>query len=293
MEGPTGGAGVYTQWHVMQEAHGRVKVLLDGQGADELLGGYFHYFPAYLRTRLEEALRTRHYREFRSIWQECKEIAALTGEGIFFTALRSLYPRSLRAAYLRWRLGDLLHPDFEAEVRRNGHAVDLTLPSRFPDELSNRLYWSLVKQSIPTLLHYEDRNSMAFSIEARVPFLDHRLVEFVLGLPYNLKINGSTTKYILRQAMRDVLPIEIVQRRDKKGYPTPAAKWFRQSEREKVREMLLSSELQDRKIFDVKALERILQRHYRGERDFSVEIWKCLTTEIWFRQFITMGEIGL
>lgn len=286
MEGPTGGAGVYTQWHVMREARGRVKVLLDGQGGDELLGGYFHYFPAYLRTRLEEAWGKRDYVEFGSIWQECKEIAALTGEGIFLTALRSLYPRSLRAAYLRWRLGDFLHPEFEAQARRKGYDANSSLPRRFPDELSDRLYWSLVKESIPSLLHYEDRNSMAFSIEARVPFLDHRLAEFMLGLPYDLKIKGSTTKHILRQAMQDILPTEIVDRRDKKGYPTPAAKWFRESERQKVKEILFSSELKGRKIFDVNALEKKLERHCEGERDFSVEIWKCLTTELWFRQFI-------
>ena len=127
---------------------------------------------------------------------------------------------------------------------------------------------------------------MAFSLESRVPFLDYRLVEFCLGLPVDLKIRGGETKLILRRALADLLPRAVLDRRDKKGYPTPAARWFRGPARRWAREILLDERTRRRHVLDLPTVERKLALHDSGARDLSWEIWRWLTTELWFRQLV-------
>lgn len=295
---PTAGPGLYSQWHVMKEAHGRVKVLLDGQGGDELLGGYFSYFPAYLGILLQKFLASRRPADLMAFIRSYRQISRLAPNTFLRTSLANALPGRVkaglaRAAGLARRLGvksraaaapPILHPDFVASVR--GQEIRREPTDRFEDDLNTVLYHHLTRQSIPALLHYEDRNSMAFSIEARTPFLDYRLVEFCLGLPYDLKIQGGTTKYILRKALQQDLPREIVERTDKKGYPTPVARWFREGQREKTREILYSREMERRKVFNADGVRQHFERHCRGEIDASWEIYRWLTTELWFRVFM-------
>ena len=127
---------------------------------------------------------------------------------------------------------------------------------------------------------------MAFSIEARTPFLDYRFVEFCLGLPYELKIRDGITKFILRESLRQDLPAEIIGREDKRGYPTPMARWFRESAKEHTQELLYSPEVQRRKIFNVQGIQDKVGKHCQGEIDASWEIYRWLTVELWFRAFI-------
>jgi asparagine synthase (glutamine-hydrolysing) len=127
---------------------------------------------------------------------------------------------------------------------------------------------------------------MAFSLESRVPFLDYRIVEFCLGLPVDAKIRGGETKLILRRALGDLLPPEVLARRDKKGYPTPAARWFRGVARDWAREILLDDRTRNRHVLDPAAVERRLAEHAEGSRDHSWQIWRWLTVELWFRQLV-------
>jgi asparagine synthase (glutamine-hydrolysing) len=294
---PTAGPGLYSQWHVMATAHGKVKVLLDGQGGDELLGGYFTYFDAYLSSLLKDFSKTKKPIYLSSFLQSIREIRRLTGKPYFLRHLerhlpavlktlvrrtmdhsRAIVPQSMRVA------PRVLHPDFVAAVQ--GHEIKRDYPAVLDNDLNNALYWHLVRQSIPALLHYEDRNSMAFSIEARTPFLDYRLVEFCLGLPYDMKIRHGTTKYILRKALERDLPPEISQRKDKMGYPTPMARWFRTIQKTNVEELLFSDEVRRRKILNPDGVKLQIDRHNRGEVDASWEIYRWITMELWFRRFI-------
>ena len=118
------------------------------------------------------------------------------------------------------------HPGLVERVA--GSQIERAGPAVSNDLLSDTLYWHLVRQSIPALLHYEDRNSMAFSIEARVPYLDYRIVEFALALDPGRKIHGSWTKWVLRKAVEPVMPKSVTWRRSKLGYPTPFARWLRE-----------------------------------------------------------------
>lgn len=291
---PAAAPGIFSQWNVMQTAHGRVKVLLDGQGGDELLGGYFPYFGAYLRA-IAVSARARGLGPTRDrLRREYAEISMLTGQ----TFERGL-PRLLRLAATAWLMGaprrrvtpwrmpveSSIHPAFAAQAAAHP-AHRENAPTWYTDPLNQTLADALLHTSIPGLLHYEDRSSMAFGIEARTPFLDVNLVEFVMGLPFEEKIKGATTKVLLRDAMAGVLPEPVRLRRDKKGYPTPLAAWLRGTLREFARELLLSEQTRRRQVLRPEMVERRLREHLEGEADHSWLIWRWMTLEIWFRCFV-------
>ncbi len=294
---PTAGPGLYSQWHVMSVAQGKVKVLLDGQGGDELLAGYFTYFDAYLSSLLKDFAESKRPVYLSSFLRSIREIRRLTGQPYLWKHLRHHLPGPAKS--FLWRIQQVvqrfdarrlevapsvLHPDFVGQVK--DREIRREQPVIFDNELNNILYWHLVRQSIPALLHYEDRNSMAFSMEARTPFLDYRLVEFCLGLSYDLKMRDGTTKYLLRRALRKDLPLAVVDRKDKKGYPTPMGRWFREGGRKAMTEILFSKESRQRKIFNLDGIRYKVESHCRGEIDANWEIYRWLTTELWFRTFI-------
>lgn len=283
MDGPTAAPGVYSQWFVMEAARDHVKVILDGQGGDELFGGYFLYFPDYLRALLAKTWATANPALLLRLFVESVQILAETRRNFAHQDFLGQAVRKLRS---RQRAEKLIQPDMLSLYQREG--VFEPKPQKLADALNNRLYWDVTKTSIPALLHYEDRNGMAFSIEARVPLLDHRLVEFALGLPSEMKIRGRTTKYIMRRALDGILPPEIQQRRDKKGYPTPLALWLRE-ERElsgQVSALFNSQSFKKRDLYNFKELWRRWEIHLSGQQDLSWEIFRWLTTELWFQQLI-------
>src|SRR5262249_53947299 len=142
-------------------------------------------------------------------------------------------------------------------------AVDTLGPARSGNGsfLATVLREEVCRTSLPTLLHYEDRSAMAHGIETRVPFLDHRLVEFCLRLPGEVRIRSGVTKAPLRQAMKELLPAEISGRRDKLGYPEPVAHWLRGDAHRKVAEILLSERTRVRGLLDLDAVGRSLAEH--------------------------------
>ncbi|MBI3965333.1 MAG: asparagine synthase (glutamine-hydrolyzing), partial [Chloroflexi bacterium] len=294
-DGPTAGPGLYSQWHVMRTAHGHVKVLLDGQGGDELLGGYYHYFGDYLATLAERAVGRADVAAGLRLVRELPAISGLTGRNQIFPLLKNYTPDFARRRYRR-AMGTETSDDVHAELLGlvNGNRVPpgraRERPRRFSNRLNDSLYYALTRDSIPALLHYEDRNSMAFSIEARVPFLDYRVAEFCLGLPFHEKINGATTKDVLRRAIRGLVPDEIVDRRDKKGYPTPLAHWLRGRPGDWARDVLFAPECRARHIFDPDVVAAKLAAHRDGRQDYSWQIWRWLTVELWFQQFVDQSS---
>ncbi|MFH1550212.1 MAG: asparagine synthase C-terminal domain-containing protein [Planctomycetota bacterium] len=290
---PTAGPGVYSQWHVMKEAHGVVKVLLDGQGGDELLAGYFPYYHHYAASMWQDVKRRKSLGMLRRFIRENRKIREKYPQHNAIRAfLYPLAPKILRRVYRklksmrgpRLKEPDVLNSDFVAMVRKESPPER---PRRdLGDPLNTVLHDSLTRSSIPALLHYEDRNSMAFSIEARTPFLDYRVVEFCLALPYDIKIHNGETKYVLRQAMCGVLPDEIVNRYDKMGYPTPMANWFRNEVYDDLRDVVLSRRCIERGIFSRDGLERLISSHKNGRKDANWELYRILATELWFERFI-------
>ncbi|UCE23174.1 MAG: asparagine synthase (glutamine-hydrolyzing) [Candidatus Zixiibacteriota bacterium] len=184
LEEPSKAMGVFPQWHVMELAARGVKVLLDGQGGDEILAGYDYYKPYCF---LDDFRHRPH-----------KLPVSLTGYAVH-NGVKPLLKLPLNVLKILLKERTTFNGSF----------------------LSQRLLNDVTVDMLPALLKYEDKIGMAFSIEARVPFLDYRLVDFVFSLRESYKINNGWSKKILRESMRDILPDEIINRIDKKGFPTP------------------------------------------------------------------------
>lgn len=212
-DGPTGGPSILSQRAVMELASQKVKVLLDGQGADELLGGYHSYFHYSL---LSQARKIR----------ERKSLTGLFKYWANSSKIKKRFPNGIPKLYQSMRL--TRSP--VSFYTRNRENTQLAYFKEFENDDLNTLLLEHVFTNLTNLLHYEDRNSMRFSIESRLPFLDYRLIEFAFSLPSKYKIRGSTTKWLLQGLACSVLPKEVLNRKDKMGFTTPAHQWFLQDE---------------------------------------------------------------
>jgi len=288
---PSAGPGLYTQFHVMKRACQDVKVLLDGQGGDELYAGYLPYFLTYIDDLLRAGGLLNHT---RALWlgaQLYRHWGATWGKPALVRLCRA-YPGSpvrrladKMTAMVTQPEPPFFHPDLVARVA-NEHIVRHR-PVRFASQLQDMLFWHLRQQSIPALLHYEDRNSMAFSIEARVPYLDHRLVEFAMALDPEYKIRGSWTKWIMRQAVAPFMPAKVTWRRSKLGYPTPFARWLRQEpDRGTIEAILFSSSFLQRELVSEETVRFYWDQHQSGTQDRSWLLYRYVTLELWYRHFI-------
>ena len=215
LDEPSLALGVYPQWHVMALARDTgVKVVLDGQGGDEVFAGYNNYAPQHLYGLLGTNPLQVPF--------EVAAIGRLTGWPQARSAARSALAMRLRRPVVpsveTKPDAALLVPELRA-LADLAHDEWRLWPRVFDGWLTNVLYWELTRTRLPALLRYEDRLSMAFSIESRVPFLDHRLVELAFSLPDEVKRHAGWSKYGLRRALDGVLPPSVVWRRDKKGFP--------------------------------------------------------------------------
>jgi len=143
----------------------------------------------------------------------------------------------------------------------------------------------LAATNLPALLHYEDRNAMAFSIESRVPFLDYRFVEYVASLPLDQKIRGGVTKVALRNAIRGIVPESIRCRMDKMGFVTPEEVWMREELRPFVLGVLSSATFASRKYWNADAVIKDYLAFLDGKSRYSPEVWRIICTELWLRAF--------
>lgn len=279
---PTNGASIFTQNDVMKLAQGNVTVLLDGQGADELFAGYLSHVVKHLEIlRRHDPLRwAGEFAHFAgAVWSRfnpalsVREFAARIAD----YARRSPTPQSL------------LPYELQGETQRHLQDQRALLPSlNGVDALNAHLSAQLLRDSIPALLHYEDRNSMAYGIEARVPFLDHRLVEYGLSIPAAHKVRGADTKIVLRRAMRGLLPDTIVDRKDKLGYPTPFGTWIRGALHDPVREFLFDR-VATHDWIDRASITRIWDAHQEGRVNAAGRIASAINADIWWRLFIEDG----
>lgn len=216
---PFGSTSIFAQYCIFKMiAKTKVKVILDGQGSDEMLAGYHGFVPQFLQFLLTQGQLIAYFQEGRALKKYYKTNMSLK------TVLKSLYQRN-KAKNSKSTLlynnswgGDCV--DTLEDRMRNILQYET---SNFDDTLSGLL----CETNIPQLLRYEDRNSMAFSIESRVPFLEPELVTFILSLPARLKINNGKTKAVLREAIKGIVPDEVRHRMDKLGFPTPEKEWIK------------------------------------------------------------------
>jgi len=178
-------------------------------------------------------------------------------------------------------LSRLIHPDLAQLTWPNAPPS----PRRYRDDLNERLYRDLTRDNLPMLLQYGDRTSMAFSLEARLPYLDHRLIEYCGTLPYHFKIRGQTTKYLLRRVLQDRLPGKVVNRPDKMGYPTPFALWLKDPLRDYVLDTLQSRSFRQHNVFRPEVAHALYEQHAGGRADHAWLIWRIINIEKWLQVF--------
>lgn len=256
-EEPFGSASIYAQFCVMELARQNgVTVLLDGQGADELLAGYHPYFDDYLqelkvgdkaRWRTEAIAYTERYGKQR-------------GGFSLKAALSARLPASLKvkAKQIRQRVAKNSATFIDSDFCRSNSGRLMPQPPR-PSSLNEALHRHAFGGPLEELLRYADRNSMAHSREVRLPFLHHGLAEFIFSLPSHFKIRNGTTKYIMREAFRELLPAVIVNRTDKIGYEPPQKAWF---ENPRLTDMVWAGAqaLADEKILTENAFDHVHSR---------------------------------
>lgn len=271
---------------VMSAATQKVKVVLEGQGADELLGGYAS---AVLWPSIADELNQGNLREALSQINGFRQGHSLVYATKIGLRLLGNEMPWINAAYQRMSgLHALLHPSLRSippmrDWPAAGEVSGATPSSRLDVTLRRQHTGGLVN-----LLHYGDALSMAHGVESRMPFLDHRLVEFGWRLPGNYKMRAGVGKWIHREAMRGLVPDYILNAKRKLGFTTPIAARFAgpgKTEEDPV-SVLMSRELRGRGVFDAAALGAALQRHQSGRTDLGNLLFRVTLVELWFREFI-------
>jgi asparagine synthase (glutamine-hydrolysing) len=284
LDEPFGDASAIPTYMVSKLAAEHVTVVLSGDGGDELFGGYDKYvvesrerevhIPGGIRRMLALASRTMpDGMRGRNLLHHF----SLTGAERYLDAVTLFRRDALERLFREDVLATFASFDPYADVRRHlGQTQEHWLSS---------LQYLDVKSYLPLdILTKVDRMSMAHSIEARVPLLDHVLVEFAATIPPELKLRGSTTKYVLKRAMRGLLPDAIIDRR-KQGFAVPLGRWFRGQLSGFARELLLSETSQQRGLFNRTYIEQLLAQLERG-RHLDLQLWTLISFELWCRTFL-------
>lgn len=271
-----------------------VKVVLTGEGSDELLAGYARYRKTILQLTLGARYHNLTNENMRSLVRVALEASPasprlkqkITRTFLYLKPdIESLYFDNFAVFNRAWQrelLSDETKERTEgqdpyAEMRRFIQTSDAS-------NLLNKLLYADAKTYLHELLMKQDQMSMAASIESRVPFLDHKLVEYTSRLPERMKLRGATTKYILRESMKNILPKEILTRR-KMGFPVPIGAWFRGAYRSVIDEYVLSERALSRGIFKADVVRRTVARHAAGE-NHDERLWSLINFEMWQRRFI-------
>lgn len=289
-------------WLICREAKPSSTVLLSGQGGDELFAGYrvhmvgkYPKWPGLLPPALRQHLL----------------ISPIEGLGQLASRFRAISPglilafcrystRALRLAGLSQAeqfcgmrsymdevgLGRLLTPDLLAVSRPHTQALLQRFQEASSLDALDQLLYVDQQTFLPDLnLTYSDKLSMAASIEARVPLLDNKVIDFMRGIPPSLKLRGYNQKYILKKAMEDILPHEVIARR-KAAFGLPVRSWLRNELREMVGDLLSEKRVRERGLFQPEAIARIVRENQTGVRDHTLSLWSILTLELWQQTFI-------
>ena len=264
-EEPIISTGPYAQYQVMRVAAEHVTVLLDGQGADEMMAGYIPYYFVYLRQ-----LKASH-KYGRLIFELIRSSDVLLKLGRFWIIDKIKIVKKIPVS-------SLLNKSFSSKFSTESFKVN-------NDNLKKRLIEDMFYNSLPSLLRYEDKNTMRFSLEGRVPFLDKEVVKFLFSLSDESIIKNGWNKRILRDAMDGLLPDVINRRRNKIGFTTPESEWFIRL-KNRFYNIFMSSEFANRPYFNQDEVIKAFEGYIQGKNDTSsLLFWRLLNIELWLREF--------
>jgi asparagine synthase (glutamine-hydrolysing) len=270
-----------------------------GEGSDEIFGGY-DWFRTYLQ--IEERF-WRHAERFPlSARHAASVLAKPLVKKVFKKRLANELVRRLGAnESLFWGGAVVFDETMKASVlsaeqraEYNGLSTydvireyqEKIAAARPESDYAARMTYLELKLRLPELLLMRvDKITMATSVEARVPFLDHHLIEYAMGLPRNLKVKGASGKHILKQALESVLPADVLYK-PKRGFGAPINEWFRGPGGEGLVKQLMNSSIRERNFFDYAFVQRMADEHARGTRDWSANLWCLLNLSLWYQHWI-------
>mgnify|MGYP001038532394 CR=1 FL=1 len=284
-DGPCISASPYSGFCVYRGVEGRVKVLLDGQGADELFGGYYHFYDSRIKDILSKGTMLSRLKavsliaKYVATWPN--DLMHLS-ESAVWKALGSFeYKKYLMNAKKQKQTPTRTHiytPNFAAYDPQMPELDNACIKNKFDKELYDELTYTV----LPRILHDVDRNSMARSLEVRLPFLDYRLVELAFALPPEFKIHGSWTKYVVRKALKRYLPKKIYSRKQKLGFPAPFATWLRDPKYQQTFAELIQA-FKSRGIIKSEYIDALYGEHMQGHCDRSYLLFHIVSLEIWLQ----------
>lgn len=272
---PASSLSIYSQFKIMKEASKDIRVILDGQGADEQLAGYQIFFASFFIELLQSRQIAGFSREFAAYFRNHKSLNPLIGM-IYY-----LSPQLLKQIGMKYRV-KIMNPSFyEEQITKSSLNKDLYSPRLLKDSLVQHF-----ESKLEHLLKWVDLSSMFHSIEARNPFLDYRLVEKTLSTQTSYLIRDGNTKWILREAMKGSLPEKIRTRQDKVGFANPADEWLRHPFfKEKARNAIENLKTLKVDYFDLNTYKKRLELHSTKKINIAQEIWKLIHIDSFLQNF--------
>jgi asparagine synthase (glutamine-hydrolysing) len=281
-------------YHLAKFAKEHVTVVLTGEGSDETLAGYTRYPWTVFNARMDSVYRSLtpsslrafirkqiHSAKFGATLRRKLEHTCLGRDG---TSWASFYFDNFYSAFSAAEQQQLLNPNLQSGAE-SAYAASMAVWERSSGTLLKRLLYTDIHTYLVELLMKQDQMSMAASLESRVPFLDHPLVEFAAGIPSSLACKGMEGKSILKSAVEDLLPRSIIYRR-KMGFPTPWSGWLAGEQLQELENLLLEPRSIQRNLFQPDAIRGLFAEHRTRTRDNSNRIWRLLNLELWFRVFV-------
>lgn len=279
---PFSGTSIFASWSIMKKIKSHnIPVIITGQGGDEILAGYDKYYAPFFALLLNKFQFIRLIQEIFYAYSMKRVSIPKDIKNMFYNFLTFHLSDSLKKL-LRSPKNLPEYLNFEWA---NKFQIRNIFQRVFSDILNNSLYLSTVTSPLPSLLRFDDRNSMAFSIETRAPFLDYRIVEFLYSISGNLKIKKGYSKYLLRRLFDGFLPKSITWRQDKLGFPTPLKEWLKNELKDYVRDIFSSQSFKSRQFFNSNIIMKMLDDHISGKINTEFTLWTFLNLELWLRQF--------
>ncbi|MDQ7021818.1 MAG: asparagine synthase (glutamine-hydrolyzing) [Candidatus Dojkabacteria bacterium] len=260
-EEPVISGAPYAYYVVMREARKQVTVLLSGQGGDELLAGYIPYFKTYAQSALDQ-------KQYFSLIRE-----TFKGRDLYFPFIKKLLESKFKKKG-GFNVNDML----------TGNNYDFKI-GNYSRNLNERLFNDVTVSTTPALLRYEDKNSMAHSLESRVPFFDHKVVEYIFNLPIDQKIKFGWNRWIYRNTMKGIIPDKNRLRRSKVGFTNPEWEWI-ERKKDKFIEIFSSTSFRSRSFWNVDKVLEEFDKAINGGKDYDSDIlffWRLFIVEMWMR----------
>ena len=286
MDYPAAGPGVFPQFMISETVSKNNKVVLGGQGGDEIFGGYARYIIPYFEKCISDSIDGNNslLLELLPAISVLKEYKPMLKEFLKEGTFDSLDQRYFRLSDRSSSIKDIINWDTLNQIETKEIFINKFNNKTIPeDDYFNKMLHFDLENSLPALLHVEDRVSMAWGVESRVPLLNHKIIEYISSIPENVKINPGNMKFLLKETYKNELPDEILNRKDKMGFPVPLNDWIKNVELNQYFKDLMNN-LKKRNLYFLNIPDDLISNLDNGS-SFSRQYWILMNIELWYQTF--------